>query len=167
MKKAVFLDRDGVINDGTRYYTYRVADFVLNPGVAEGLKLLQDAGYILVVVTNQSGVAKGEYTERDVATVHDFMRNELGKQGVIIQKVYHCPHHPDVMECDCRKPRPGMLERAIEELDIDRKHSFMIGDSKRDVEAALKAGVYPIKTSKNENIVPWCEKIANGTIFSL
>jgi len=164
MNKAVFLDRDGVINDGSLYYTYKVEDFKFNAGVFAGLKILQDAGYLLVVITNQSGVAKGAYTEQDVAAVHTYMVEELGLRGISIKGVYYCPHHPDVSRCDCRKPSVGMIEQAIKDLGIDRSRSFMIGDSNRDVEAAVKAGVTPVKTSKNEDIEPWCRKIVAGAI---
>lgn len=164
MQKAVFLDRDGVINDGTLYYTFKTEDFRLNTGVIEGLKLLQDAGFILVVVTNQSGVAKGVYTVQDVNVTHVYMLDLLKENDIQISAVYFCPHHPDVSMCNCRKPATGMIDQAVQELNIDVKKSYLIGDSKRDVEAAVKAGLTPVKTTKNENILPWCKKIVEGEI---
>lgn len=158
--KAVFLDRDGVINDGTLYYTYRPADFTLNPGVTEGLRLLQDAGYKLIVVTNQGGIAKGEYSDADVAATHAYMLQLLADAGIYIDGVYYCPHHSDVAPCSCRKPAPGLILSAIAEHGIDPATSILIGDSRRDIEAAEAAGVAGIKISKNENILPYCQQIA-------
>lgn len=159
MQKAVFLDRDGVINDGSLYYTYRTQDFVINKGVIEGLTLLIEHGFILIVITNQSGVAKGIYTESDVEQVHDYMRQILGEHNIPIQHVYYCPHHPSVAQCLCRKPGTQLFETAIRSYDIDTRLSYMIGDSPRDIEAAAKVGVAGFLIQKNENILPYCEKI--------
>lgn len=159
MQKAVFLDRDGVINDGTNYYTYTIDSFIFNPGIFEGLATLQQHGYILIVITNQSGVAKGVYTEADVETVHTHMVQELQTRGITIHKVYYCPHHPDVSACKCRKPGTLLFEQAIAAYDIDVPKSYMIGDSKRDIEAAHKMGIQGILISKNESIVPYCNTI--------
>jgi D-glycero-D-manno-heptose 1,7-bisphosphate phosphatase len=151
--KAVFLDRDGTINsDEGHYYIYRKEDFVFNPGVIEGMKRLSDAGYLLFVVTNQGGVAKGLYTEADVETVNGYMCNTLWEHGIEIRKVYYCPHHDSVAPCTCRKPQPGMLIKAIEEFNISPEDSFMIGDSCRDIEAAFAAGVTGLKIKKNTDI---------------
>ncbi len=157
--KAVFLDRDGVINDGTLYYTFRPVDFKLNLGVTDGLRLLQEAGFKLIVVTNQGGVAKGEYTEADVAATHVYMLKLLSEAGIRIDGVYYCPHHGDIAPCSCRKPAPGMVLAAIAEHNIDPAQSVLIGDSKRDIDAAEAAGVAGIKISKNENILPYCQQI--------
>lgn len=160
LSKAVFLDRDGVINDGTLYYTYRPTDFKLNPGVTDGLRLLQNAGYKLIVVTNQGGVAKGEYSETDIAATHTYMLKLLADAKVHIDGVYYCSHHSDIAPCSCRKPAPGMILTAIAEHGIDPARSVLIGDSKRDIEAAEAAGVKGIKIGKNENILPYCQQIA-------
>lgn len=159
MHKAVFLDRDGVINDGTKYYTYTVEDFIFNSGIFEGLTLLQQHGYMLIVITNQSGIAKGIYTVGDVDTVHAFMVQEFEKRGITITQVYYCPHHPDVEACMCRKPGTLLFEQAIQTYDIDTVQSFMIGDSMRDIEAAQKVGIQGILISKNESIIPYCKTI--------
>jgi D-glycero-D-manno-heptose 1,7-bisphosphate phosphatase len=164
MNKAVFLDRDGVINDGTLYYTYKTEDFHFNEGVFNGLILLQDAGFLLIVITNQGGVAKGIYSIEDIEIVHTFMVQKLSEQGIKIEKVYYCPHHSDISECDCRKPGTLLIEQAIVTFSIDKNQSYLIGDSERDMVAAVKAGLKPIKTTKNENIEPWCLKISNGEI---
>lgn len=160
MTKAVFLDRDGVINDGSLYYTYKVEDFKFNPGVFDGLKVLQNAGFLLIVVSNQSGVAKGLYTKDDVEAVHKYMCEQLQKEGIEIAGVYYCPHHPDVSgPCECRKPGTKMIDDAVERFSIDRSRSFLIGDGFRDVEAARRAGIQGVKIEKNESILPSCQKI--------
>jgi len=164
MNKAVFLDRDGVINDGTLYYTYKTEDFIFNEGVFEGLTLLQNAGYKLIVITNQGGVAKGIYTIEDVNKLHSYMSEMLSKRNISIDAVYFCPHHSDISKCECRKPGSLMIEQALLEFNINPNLSFMIGDSDRDIIAAEKANVKTIKTKKNENIVPWCLKIVNGNL---
>lgn len=149
MNKAVFLDRDGVINDGTLYYTYKIEDFTFNADVFESLQLLVQAGFLLVVVSNQGGVAQGIYSETDVNKVHEYMRQELLKRGIPLAGVYYCPHHNNVSDCDCRKPKPGMIIQALHDLNIDPAQSFLIGDSKRDIEAAAAAGVRGILIEKN------------------
>lgn len=158
--KAVFFDRDGTINsDEGHYYIYRKEDFVFNPGVLEGMKRLADAGYMLIVVTNQGGVAKGLYTEADVEIVNGYMSNMLLEHGIEISRTYYCPHHDSVSPCTCRKPQPGMLVKAIQELNISAEDSFMIGDSNRDIEAAFAAGVTGIKIKKNSDITSAVDRI--------
>ena len=164
MNKAVFLDRDGVINDGTLYYTYKIEDFIFNAGVFEGLKIVQNAGFKLIVVTNQGGIAKGKYTIEDVEKVHNYMKEKLAERGIIIDAIYYCPHHSDISSCECRKPGTLMIEKGIKQFDIDVNQSYLIGDSERDIIAAKKAGLIPIRTVKNETIEPWCKKIVDGSI---
>lgn len=137
MKRAIFLDRDGTINV-EKNYLYRISDFEFLPGVLEGLKLLQDAGYILVIITNQSGIGRGFYTEQDFHILNKWMLQTLKAQGINIAKVYFCPHLPDApianyrKDCECRKPKLGMYLKAIQEFDIDIQHSYAIGDKIRD-----------------------------------
>jgi len=164
MNKAVFLDRDGVINDGTLYYTYKTEDFIFNKGIFEGLTLLQNAGYKLIIITNQGGVAKGIYTLDDVNKVHSYMTEKLQERNITIDAVYFCPHHSDISKCDCRKPGSLMIEQALLKFDIDSNQSYLIGDSERDIIAAEKANVKAIRIKKNENIEPWCLKIVNGNL---
>ncbi|UFS71222.1 D-glycero-beta-D-manno-heptose 1,7-bisphosphate 7-phosphatase [Geomonas sp. RF6] len=147
--RAVFLDRDGTINI-EREYLSRVEDFQLVPGVPLALKRLQEAGFLLVVVTNQSGIGRGFYTEGDLERLHQHMVHELESYGAKISACYFCPHHPEHgtgayrTECDCRKPLPGMLLQASRDLDIDLPRSYMVGDKVADVEAGLKAGCAPM-----------------------
>lgn len=159
-QKAVFLDRDGTLNsDEGHYYVYRPKDFVLNEGVVEGLRILQENGCLLIVVTNQSGVAKGLYTEQDVAMVHQKMKKLLSKEGIELTAIYYCPHHESIEECECRKPSPYMLEQAIEKYNLNSEKCYLIGDSDRDIEAARRAGVKAFKIPKNSSIIAVCKKI--------
>jgi len=137
--KAAFLDRDGVINID-KSYVHKVEDFEFVDGVFETLKFLQDRGYLLIVVTNQSGIGRGYYSEEDFQTLTSYMLKELKKNGIDIAKVYHCPHSPDV-KCECRKPAPKMLLDAKKEFDIDMQNSLMIGDKKSDIEVGKNAKV--------------------------
>ena len=135
--KAIFLDRDGTINV-EKHYLHRIEDFEFIPGAVNALKRLQDAGYLLFIMTNQSGIAKGYYSEEDFLKLNDWMLGELKSQGVTISKVYYCPHLPDARVskyrtiCDCRKPALGMFRKAITEFDIDVGKSYAIGDKIRD-----------------------------------
>jgi len=139
MNKAVFLDRDGVINED-KGYVYRIEDFVFIDGIFEKLKKYQDEGYLLIVVTNQSGIGRGYYTQEDFEKLTKYMLDEFAKREIKITKVYHSPYKPED-NASCRKPNPGMLLQAKEEFDIDMKNSIMIGDKQSDMEAGKNAGV--------------------------
>ncbi|QOG11745.1 D-glycero-beta-D-manno-heptose 1,7-bisphosphate 7-phosphatase [Arcobacter sp. FWKO B] len=142
MNKAVFIDRDGVINI-EKDYVYKIKDFEFIDGVFEACSYLQKLGYVLIVITNQSGIGRGYYTQNDFETLTYWMLNEFEKNGITITKVYHCPHAPKE-ECRCRKPKTGMIDEAVEELDIDVTKSYLIGDKISDIECAKNA---KIKTS--------------------
>jgi D-glycero-D-manno-heptose 1,7-bisphosphate phosphatase len=145
-KAAIFLDRDGVINQDTGYVSHS-DDFVFINGVIDALKQLKDKGYLLVVVTNQSGIARGLFTEDDFMRLTEWMDWSLADRGVDLDGIYFCPHHPtegsgpDTMVCDCRKPAPGMFLDAARELNIDMTASYMVGDKVSDLKAAEAAGV--------------------------
>ena len=165
MQKAIFLDRDGVINsDIGHYYIYKVEDFIINKGIIHSLKCFQKAGYKLFIVSNQGGVAKGIYSCEDVDKVHDYLKSQLKENGIHLQEIYYCPHHESVASCECRKPSPYMINQAIEKYNIDINTSYLIGDSKRDIEAAEAAGVRGIKIDANEDISIYCDKILKGEI---
>ena len=144
--KAIFFDRDGTLNVDVDYL-YDPADFVWMEGAIEAIRWANEHGYLVIVVTNQSGIARGYYDEAAVHRLHDWMNAELARQGARIDAFYYCPHHPAgrvpayTRVCDCRKPAPGMLLRAIAEHDVDPAASLMIGDALRDITAAEKAGV--------------------------
>lgn len=148
-KRAVFLDRDGTINE-EREYLHRPEEFRFIPGVPEAIRLLKDAGFLVVVVTNQSGVGRGYYDEAAVERLHRHMDNELAAAGTSVDAYYYCPHHPKEgnapyrVDCTCRKPFPGMLEQAARDLGIDLSASWMVGDKLADVEAGLGAGCVPL-----------------------
>lgn len=135
--KAAFLDRDGTINV-EKNYLYRVTDFEFLPKVKSSLKKLQEAGYLLIIVTNQSGIGRGYYTEEDFQVLNEWMISSFQQDGIDISKVYYCPHLPDAtmeayrMKCSCRKPALGMYERAMLEFDIDMEASIAVGDKIRD-----------------------------------
>ena len=159
--RAVFLDRDGVINnDSGHYYVYKPEDFILNDGIIEGLKLLSNEGLKLIIVSNQGGVAKGVYTEKDIHKVHEKLLSELKKHSVEIDAIYYCPHHNSVSDCECRKPKPGMILNAVKEFGINPLESYLIGDSTRDIIAGKNAGLKKcFLIEKNSSIVPVCKKI--------
>jgi D-glycero-D-manno-heptose 1,7-bisphosphate phosphatase len=143
-KRAVFIDRDGTLNV-EKDYLYRVDDCELIPGAVDAVRRLNEAGWLVVVVTNQSGVARGYYGEQEVASLHRHMADELAQGGGQVSGWYFCPHHPAGQEpynrqCDCRKPLPGMLLQAARELEIDLSRSWMVGDKLVDVQAGQAAG---------------------------
>lgn len=145
---VVFLDRDGTINEEVNYL-YRPEDLRLIEGAGEAIRLLNQAGYRVIVVTNQAGVARGYYTEEDVEHLHGYMNSLLEKEGAHVDAFYYCPHHPEYgigkykKVCHCRKPDIGMFEMAERDLPekIDRGHSFMIGDKLLDTQAGKRFGV--------------------------
>ncbi|MDD2407968.1 MAG: D-glycero-beta-D-manno-heptose 1,7-bisphosphate 7-phosphatase [Tepidiphilus sp.] len=145
-KPAVFLDRDGVINED-RGYVHRWEDFSFLPGAIEALRQLQQKGYLLVVITNQSAVARGLCTEADVLALHERMRAFLRERGIELAGIYHCPHHPQgsvsdyAIACACRKPEPGMILRAAQAHGIDLSRSLLVGDKLSDLEAGRAAGI--------------------------
>jgi D-glycero-D-manno-heptose 1,7-bisphosphate phosphatase len=148
-RHAVFLDRDGTINV-EKEYLHKVEDFKFIDGAPGAIRALKRAGYLVIVVTNQSGVARGYYSLDDVANLHEYIQGELAKSGSAIDAFYVCPHHPTEgtgeyrRECDCRKGAPGMLLQAARDHNIDLSRSFMVGDKVADIEAAENAGCKPI-----------------------
>ena len=149
-RPAAFLDRDGVLNVD-HGYTFKPGDLELIPTAAAAVRLLNEAGYFVIVVTNQSGVARGYYTEADVNTFNAHICEVLQAQGARIDAFYYCPHHPEgtvkalAIRCECRKPAPGMLEQAARDWPIDRGRSFLIGDKDHDLAAAKAFGIRGVK----------------------
>lgn len=148
-RTAVFLDRDGVLNRERGEHTWRLPDFEVLPGVPEALRRLKDAGHLLVVVSNQSGIGLGLYGHADVAVVHGYLHDRLAEAGVAFDAVYYCPHHPTQGRCLCRKPGALLLEKAMARFGIAAGASWFIGDRERDVEAALAVGVRPVRVPSN------------------
>ena len=152
--KAAFLDRDGVLNHDSGYI-HKIEDFRFIDGVIDALKYLQNMGYVLIVVTNQSGIGRGYFTEEDYQVLTHFYRQHLSAAGIELLDIHHCPHLP-TDKCDCRIPEPGMLLDAIKKYDIDVESSIMFGDKSSDMQAAATAGIPRgfFITEKNEpNII--------------
>lgn len=147
LKRAVFLDRDGTINEESGYL-FRKEECRFIPGAIEAVSQLSQAGFMVVIVTNQSGIARGYYTEDDLKQLHLYMESEIAAAGGRVDGWYHCPHHPDypssATRCDCRKPLPGMLRIAAAELGIDLGSSWMVGDKIADIKAGKAAGCHTI-----------------------
>lgn len=153
-QKAIFLDRDGTINHYVGFLR-RVNEFELAENSAEAIKKINSSGYLAIVITNQPVIARGETTYEELEEIHNKMETELGKFGAYLDGIYFCPHHPDQgyegevpelkINCDCRKPKPGMLLKAAKDFNIDLSKSFMIGDSDIDVQAGINAGCKSIK----------------------
>ncbi len=160
MASAIFLDRDGTLNEDT-HNAHKVEHYRLLPGVIEGLTILQKIGFKFVVVTSQSGVGRGYFKEEDVHAFHDHLTRDLEKNGIKIDAYYFCPHHPEEgigkykVDCDCRKPKTGMIDMAVKDFGIDAKASYMIGDTDRDIEMGKKAGCTTIlvKTGTHKNLL--------------
>lgn len=148
LHKCIFLDRDGVLNRERGDYTYRLEDFEILDGVRESLQILKKSGYLLIVITNQAGVAKGIYGEEEVLGCHAYLQAQTGG---LIDDIFFCPHHPITTESLLRKPDSLMLEKAIAKWEVDADKSYMIGDSFRDIQAAKKVGVKGILVGDKES----------------
>ena len=146
MTQAVFLDRDGVITQEPPHYAHKLSQLKLIPGAAGAIRLLNENDYTVVIVSNQSGIGRGYYKEEDAEIYNQALERKLAEEGAHIDAIYICPHYPEAkiekyrLECDCRKPKPGMLKKAEEELSIVLKQSFMVGDKSVDIEAGKRAG---------------------------
>jgi len=153
MNKAVFIDRDGVINnDSGHYYISDPEDFKLNPGVVELLTWLRKQGFLLFIISNQGGISRGIYSKADAEKVHAKMSEMLILHGITFDEIYYCPHHPDNEKCICRKPDTVQIEKAVSRFSIDVKESFFIGDRDTDIEAGIKSGLKTVKVHANQNM---------------
>ena len=148
-QKAVFLDRDGTINRHTGFVK-NASEIELLPGAAEAIKKINKSGYLTIVVTNQPVIARGDCTFEELQKIHDKMESELGKEGAFVDAIYFCPHHTDKgfpgerpeykTDCDCRKPKPGLILKAAKDFNIDLSKSYMVGDGENDIQAGKNAG---------------------------
>ena len=136
--KAVFLDRDGTINRDV-HYCRKIEDFEILPGVPEAIKLLNQNDFKVIVVTNQSGIGRGYFSEAELSCIHRYMEKELEKHGANIDAIFYCPHHPDE-DCECRKPKLKLILQAVDKYGIELRLSYMIGDKIRDVTTGKRAG---------------------------
>lgn len=155
MNKAVFLDRDGVlVNNSHHYYIWKEDQMELVDGVFDNLKLLQQNGYQLFIVSNQGGISKGLYTKEDIQKLHGHMITTFNNHQIIIRDILFCPHHPNIEKCLCRKPSSLMIDKLVARYHISKAESVMIGDSESDMKAAQLAGIRGIRVTPNENMFP-------------
>ena len=141
-KRALFLDRDGVINKDVEFL-HRVEDLEYMPGIFKLCEEFQKRGFLIFVITNQSGIARGYFTEEDFQILSKKIHADFQSRGITITKTYHCPHLPEITgDCECRKPKPGMILKAQREFRLDLGESILVGDSERDVIAVLDAGIH-------------------------
>ncbi|AZL15672.1 D-glycero-alpha-D-manno-heptose-1,7-bisphosphate 7-phosphatase [Rickettsiales endosymbiont of Stachyamoeba lipophora] len=142
MKKALFLDRDGVINVDFGY-VYQIDNFEWQEGIFDLCSKAIEKGYLIIIITNQSGIARGYYTEKDLSKLHNWMTQEFQANNIHITEIYYCPHHPEIDQemCNCRKPASGMFEKAIQDYNIDVSQSIMIGDKETDLIPAKKLNI--------------------------
>ena len=158
MFKAVFLDRDGVINEERKDYVKNLDEFIILKGVSKAIKLLKEKNFLVIIVTNQSPVNRKLLTENQLNEIHNYLQVNLRKDHTTCDAIYYCPHKPEE-NCKCRKPKPGLLLRAAEEHSIDMKNSFLIGDSMTDIKAADTAGCKGILLKENESLLEIVENL--------
>jgi D-glycero-D-manno-heptose 1,7-bisphosphate phosphatase len=175
--RALFLDRDGTLVY-PRHYPSRPEELIIYEGVPAAVRRIQGAGFLLVLITNQAGLARGLFSSDDLGRMHRHLADELEREGVRLDGVYHCPHHPEgvvaelAVRCDCRKPAPGMLLRAAEELEIDLGRSWFLGDILDDVEAGNRAGCRTVLVDLGTERPPASEErtpdfVAGSTLHAL
>jgi len=145
--KTVFLDRDGTININEPEYLHKIKDFKFAPTAIPALQKLSKTDYKIIILTNQSGIGRGYFKEKDLKKLHQWMLTQMKKKGIRIDKIYYCPHHPKD-NCPCRKPKIGMLLKAVEDFGISLNESWVIGDDERDIIMARNANVKSIKLGK-------------------
>jgi len=164
INRSVFLDRDGVITEDPPHYAHRIDQMVLISGSAEAIRLLNEHGFKVIVITNQSGVAKGMYREEDIIVFHNEMQRQLNEKGAHIDAFYYCPHHPDAvvpeyrLDCECRKPKSGMIMQALQDFPIDLASSYLIGDKWSDVEAGKSVGCTTVLVMSGHGRQEYAEK---------
>jgi len=162
--KAVFLDRDGVITQDPPHYAHRLDQLALIEGSGSAIKILNEENFKVIIISNQSGVAKGFYKENDIEIFNQAMSEQLKKVNAHIDAIYYCPHHPEAkvqkyrIDCNCRKPRPGMLIKAEETFNIDFKSSFLVGDKWSDIEAGRSVGCKTILVKTGHGLLEYENK---------
>ncbi len=176
MRRAVFLDRDGTLNPDPGYIS-RPEDFELFPWSATAMARLKKAGFLLILITNQSGISRGLITEAQLTAIHAKLQQLLAAENARLDAIYHCPHHPEfvhsdgISDCECRKPRPGMILQALKDFNIDAAASFMVGDRSSDVKIALNTGIQPVfigaQPLKGHEQVPFFKDLAAAADFIL
>lgn len=158
MNKAVFLDRDGVINQKRDDYVKNTNEFIILPDVSKAIKLLNENNYLVIIITNQSAINRGIITHDILAKIHELMKNDLGRHGAFVDAIYYCPHKPDE-NCSCRKPKTGLIEKAISDYSISTDLSWLVGDSESDTLAAAKLGIKAIHMEQDTSLLKPVSKI--------
>jgi len=158
MTKAVFLDRDGIINQERKDYVKNLKEFVILDGVSDSIKLLKQNHFLVIIITNQSAINRKLLSVNILNDIHEYLQNYLKKNDVSIDGIYYCPHMPEE-NCLCRKPKPGLLLKAANDFGIDLKKSWMIGNSITDIEAAKKAGCKSVLLESNQKLLQVVNKI--------
>jgi len=164
MNKAVFLDRDGVINFERGDYTCKIDDFIINDGVGEAIKLLKNNDFLVIIISNQAGLAKKLFSEEDLLEMHIKFCIYLDNYKTKIDDFFYCPHHPNFTNCLCRKPNSLLFEKAMAIYNIEPKISYMIGDRERDIISAEKCGIKTILIESNKNIFNICKNIVENKL---
>ena len=160
LKRAIFFDRDGVINKERKDYVKTVAELEIFSNIVEPIKRFRNAGFLIIVITNQSAINRGLTTDEEINQIHATIQNFLRKNGTMIDRFYYCSHRPDE-NCICRKPKPGLFLIAAAQMNIDLKSSWMIGYKDSDLQAATVAGCKSIKITNETNLVKATELILN------
>lgn len=158
IKPVVFLDRDGIINKKRNDYVKNIKEFEFLPNVFEAIKRMNDLGFKIIIITNQSVVNRQIISEEELEGIHKHMMNEFKEKSCEILKIYYCPHRPNE-NCNCRKPNVGMIQQAVKDLDIDLSNSLLIGDSDSDIEAAKKMKIKSIKMKTNQSLIELIDNI--------
>lgn len=159
-KKAIFLDRDGVlIENNTHYYIWKSDQLTFVDGVFENLRKLSERGYLLFIVSNQGGISKGLYSKNDILVLHSELIQTFRQEQIEISEVVFCPHHPEIEKCFCRKPGSLLIEKLIAKYQLSRADSYFIGDSLTDMEAAEKAEIRGIPVVPNQNMYPFISSV--------
>lgn len=161
-QKAIFLDRDGTINVDFGYL-YKPEQLEFLPGAIEAMQIFRDLGYLLVVITNQSGIGRGYYTLEDAERFNEYMSAQLVKEGIEVADYFVCPHAP-TEDCHCRKPHPTMVLEALAKYDIDPAQSYMFGDKQSDVDCGEAAGVRSFRITAGEQLIDWAGKLKEGNL---
>lgn len=162
MNKAIFLDRDGTINVDFGY-VYKTEDLKFLPGVIEALQIFQELGYLLIIITNQSGIGRGYFTLEDAGIFNQAMSQELKKHGITISNFFTCPHAPEE-KCECRKPSPYLVTEAIKQYNIIPDESYMFGDKKSDVECGENSGVKSFLITPEHSLLFWANQLKNNRL---
>jgi D-glycero-D-manno-heptose 1,7-bisphosphate phosphatase len=160
-KKAIFFDRDGVLNKEKKNYVKTIEELEIFPNIIEPIKKLKNYGFVIIVITNQSAINRGFTTHKNVKEIHRILQNHLKQNGTKIDGFYYCPHRPDE-NCICRKPKPGLFFKAADEFKLNLELSWMIGDNDTDTQAAISAGCKAIKINTNNDLQHSVEQILNS-----